>query len=127
MNWILLTIILLVICWFEVFGVLGIGKGAAKGWIAVSVVGEASLTSCVDDLPSINSRIGYFLVVVTTAMVLTTIWLVPWSLIACRSFDPRALGAGDLLLFLGSLLLLLRAAVAAWSVAGLRGCRRCSP
>ena len=55
LNWILLTIILLVICWFEVFGVLGIGKGAAKGWIAVSVVGEASLTSCVDDLPSINS------------------------------------------------------------------------
>ena len=119
MNWILLTIILLVICWFEVFGVLGIGKGAAKGWIAVSVVGEASLTSCVDDLPSINSRIGYFLVVVTTAIVLAAVWLVPWSLIAHGSFTPEMLGAGNLLLLLDSLLLLL-STVAARGAASLR-------
>ena len=107
MNWILLTVILLEVCWYEFFGILGVSKGAAEGWKAINIVGEASLTSCIDDLPSINSIGGYFLIIVTTTVVLVTILLVPWSLVACGSFAPRALGAGDLLLHLDTLLLLL--------------------
>ena len=111
LNWILLTVILLEVCWLEVFRVLDIGKSAAEGWEAINVVGEAPLTSCIDDLSSVDSRGGYFFIVVTTTIVLAAVWLVPWSLVACGSFAPGALGAGDLLLHLDTLLLLLTTVV----------------
>ena len=110
---------LLEVCWLEVVRVLSISKGAAKGWEAISIVGEAPLTYCVDDFLSVDSRGGYFLVVVTTAVVLAAVWLVPWSLIAHGSFTPEMLGAGNLLLLLDSLLLLL-STVAARGAASLR-------
>ena len=104
LNWILLTVILLEVCWLEVFWVLGIGKSAAEGWEVINVVGEAPLTSCIDDLSSVDSRGGYFFIVVTMTIVLAAVWLVPWSLVARRAFSPGELGTDDLLLLLDSLL-----------------------
>ena len=50
-----------------------------------------------------------------TVIILAMILLVlrPWGVIAHWAFSPRALGAGNLLLFMGSLLLMLTLATLA--------------
>ena len=50
LNWIFLTVILLEVCWLEVFRVLGISKDAAEGWKAISIVREAHSSPGVDDV-----------------------------------------------------------------------------
>ena len=130
LNWILLTVILLEVCWLEVFRVLGISKDAAEGWKAISIVRESSLTPSVDYLTYIHYGGCYFLIVTATLIVLAAVLLVWWSwnLVARWTFVPGALGTGNFLLLLDSLLLLLVVAVmVAWSAASLGCCRSCSP
>ena len=78
---------------------------------------------CVHDFLGIDSRSRHFFIVTAMVIVLTMVLLVlgSWSLIACSVLAPGTLCAGNFLLLLDSLLLLL-AMVAAWGAASLRRC-----
>ena len=99
-------------------------KGRHEARSSSALEARRPLMPCVDDLSSINSRSGYFFIVVATTIVLVAIWLVPWNLVARGSFTPGALGTSDLLFLLGPLLLLLLllATVATRGAASLRSC-----
>ena len=107
MSRILLTVVFLDVGRHEILWVLDVVENAAEGWKPVGVIYKKRLPSCVDDLPHVQPRIMYFLMVVSAAVVQVAVWLVPWSLICCGLSTPRTLAASNFLLLLIYLILLL--------------------
>ena len=116
----MLTVILLDVSRLEVFWVHDVVESAAKGWKSVGIICKMRLASCVDDLPRVHPGIGYFFMVVSAAVV--AVLLVPWSLISCGLSTPRTLVAGNFLLLLDSLVLLLLTVMASRSATCLWCC-----
>ena len=114
----MLTVVLLNVGRFEILWVLDVVEDTAEGWEPVRIICKMHLAFCVDDLPRVHLRIGYFMVVPVHVVV---VLLKPWSLVSCGLSSSRTLTASDFLLVLVSLELLWMA-MAARSVTYLRGC-----
>ena len=82
----MLTIVLLNVRWLEILRVLDVVEDATEGREAVGIVCKLRSASCVDDVPCVHYRIGYFFPVVP-AVVVVAIWLRPRGLV-CRWLPP---------------------------------------
>ena len=67
----MLTVVLLDVRWLEVLRVLDVIEDSAEGLEAIGVVCKLRSASCVDDVPCVQYRIGYFFPVVGTVVVAT--------------------------------------------------------
>ena len=65
----MLTVILLDVRGFEVLRVLNVVKDAAECWKAIGVVCKMCLASCIDDVPRVHPRVGYFFMVKAMVVV----------------------------------------------------------
>ena len=105
MSRVLLTVILLDVCWLEILWVLDVVEDSAKGGEAIGVVRKLWSTSCVDDILCIHDGVGYLFPIMPTVVV--AVWLRPRSLVCLRLVTPGAMTARSFLILLISLVLLL--------------------
>ena len=105
MSRVLLTVVFLDICVFEILRVLDVVEDATEDWEAIGIVCEMHPASCVDDVPCVHYGIGYFLPALIATIV--AVRLRPRSLVCWWLATPRTMIACDFLILLVSLVLLL--------------------
>ena len=118
MSRVLLTVILLDVCWLEILWVLNVVEDSTEGGEAIGVVRKLWYASCVDDILCVHDRIGYLFPVVPTVVVVVR--LRPRGLDFWWLATPVAVAARNFLISLVLLLMLLLALVASGGTACLR-------
>ena len=101
----MLTVVLLDVRRLEILRVLDVVESLAQGLEAVGVVRKLRSASCVDDVPCVHYRIGYFLPVMPAVVVVAT-WLRSRILVCQWLAIPESRDDCDFLILLVSLILL---------------------
>ena len=99
----LLTVILLDVCGFEILWVEDVVEDATEGRKAIGSVRKVRSASCVNDVSCIQPGVAYFFEVMTAVV---TVRLRPWGLDCWWLSTPGTMTACDFLVFLVSLVLL---------------------